>query len=142
MKWYEYETPNGKKRTYVRDGWCQFHTMCAQTRFFTMDSNTTQRFCIWDFVSYETPICRVWHDTTYDVWYVTVNEKFDCSRSTAHQFSRWLSEQPICHINYHDIKRLDKLEKSGTPDISTVSFTRDIHVSFCSDSHMRKVVEW
>lgn len=135
-KYSYYNWNNARKTVYVRDGWNQFHTMCAQHRHSIFTDETLDRtFETWDFVSFDTPICRVWHDKKWNVYYVTVNDAyFDCSSSTIHQFSRWISENKF-KFTYHDIKRLSMIEKSGTPDISTASLADNIHISYCTNSY-------
>lgn len=150
MKKYSYYNWDYSRKTvYVGDGWNQFHTCCAQYRHFTLDDidamtgEITRSFIVDDFVSFDMPICRVWFDTRWNTYYVTINDEyFNCSNRTIHQFSRWLNENKF-PFAYHDIKQLSLMKKSGTTDISTVSFKKDIHFSYCTVDYMlNHVINW
>lgn len=148
MASYKYLVDCGYYTTYakveIRPNYRRFHSMCAQESFEVLrDANDETRiFKAWSFVSYDTPICRVWYDSKWDVWYYTVNaEYFNHSNSTIHQFSRWLREH-TSFISYMSIKHLSQQPKSGTPDISTISYANNVHVSFCSDDYIRDVFNW
>lgn len=46
-------------------------------------------------------------------------------------------------FTYHDIKQLSLAEKSGTPDIATVSFKKNIYFSYCTVDYMlNRVIKW
>ena len=139
---YKYVNGIYEVTTEIKSGYKRFHNCNAQHRTDTISDDNGRLFIIWDFISYATPICRVWYDTKWNVYYVTVNaEYYRCSPTTIKQFSRWLREINA-PITYQDIKYQELLTEGGTPDISTVSFKKDVYISYCSDSYTRDKLEW
>lgn len=145
MAWYEFDNGFRMQRVYVRDGWCRFHSMCAQCRNYHTDFNRSgdKEYIVHDFVSYNAPICRVWIEKGGQTYWFTVGALFNHSRSTIHQFSRWLRELQL-PLSYMYIKQLSMHEMAGTPDIhSPIGYdSKHAHISFCTTDYLANIMGW
>lgn len=145
MAWYEFDNGFRMQRVYVRDGWCRFHSMCAQCRNYHTDFNRSgdKEYIVHDFVSYNAPICRVWIEKGGQTYWFKVGEAFNHSRSTIHQFSRWLRELQL-PLSYIDIKQLSMHEMAGTPDMhSPIGYdSKHARLSFCTTDYLADIMGW
>lgn len=145
MAWYEFDNGLRMQRVHVRDGWCRFHSMCAQCRNYHTDFNRggDKEYIVHDFVSYNTPICRVWIEKGGQTYWFSVGESFNYSTSTIHQFSRWLRELNL-PLSYMDIKHLSQYDMGGTPEIhSPIGYeSKHAHISFCTTDYLADVIGW
>lgn len=145
MRYYKFYNGFRDVKVYVRDGWCQFHSMCAQCRNYHTDFNRNgdKEYIVHDFVSYDTPICRVWIEKGGQTYWFTVSDMFNHSKSTIHQFSRWLRELQL-PLSYLDIKQLSQYDMAGSPDIcSPIGYdSKHARLSFCTVDYLANLIGW
>lgn len=99
MSFYEYDNGYYHCKTPIRDGFKRFHKCNAQESHFTLeltdDINAGQPQHVFQFISYNTPICQIiYAPAHYGIkWYIYIDENaYEFSRTTTKQFNRWLNE--------------------------------------------------
>lgn len=132
MSFYEYDNGYYHCKTPIRNGFKRFHKCNAQERCFTIDLtdaiNEGQAQHVFQFISYNTPICQIiYAPTHYGIqWHIYVDENtYEFSRTTTKQFNRWLNEhamygtlQNICWPKWLDsnyVRTLFEIREQRTP---------------------------
>ena len=93
----------------IRDGWKRLNKCNAQVQHLISQDGRRQH---WNFISYNTPICRVSHniskDGTIDGWRIDLSHDWNCSVSTQRQLQKFFAMFNLpCNTYY--CKELDRL---------------------------------